>query len=427
MLLRLSLVSAGLLIGIAAASMLPQVPYAARSAFTAAVSAAGLGNLGAPAPSDSSVKTASKGEDADSKNGPKEPKDSDGRLKVTAEQIAAANIESAKISGGQLSRRLSVPGTIVPASDRVGRVAARVVGTVTEMYKQLGDFVEAGEVVAAVDSREVADAKSEYLAANVNFDLQKTLFEREQSLFQSKISAEQQFLRARTSFAEVQLRMDLARQKLAALGVPGGEIRSLSLQSSALQRYEIRAPLAGRIVERIVNLGAAVGGEGQPKELYGIADLSVLWVDLAVPPRDLANVKEGQAVEIWTSGSDERVTGSIVFKSPILNQENRTARVVAQFLPAQSALLQPGAFVVAEIILQKQKVDVVVPKGAIQTVGKNQVVFVRVPDGFEKRDVAVGRTDGRSLEITAGLVAGEEIALTNAFTLKAELEKASAE
>src|SRR5262245_24957192 len=111
----------------------------------------------------------------------------EGTLKLSAEQIAKANIETAPVGKATLVRGVSVPGTVSPDSDRIGRVAAKVVGTVAELRKRLGDHVTKGEVIAVLESREVADAKSDYLAAMVHFELQKTLFEREQTLWSAKI------------------------------------------------------------------------------------------------------------------------------------------------------------------------------------------------------------------------------------------------
>ena len=432
MVLRFLFIVVALVVGIAVASMVPEVSQTARTVI-AAVPLPGV-KLSAQEPTKAAPKEAEDkeahgsgkedghghAEGSAEKEGVKE-----GVLKLGADQIAAAKIETAKASAGTLARRLTVPGTVAPAADRIARVAAKVVGTVAELNKQLGDTVAKGEVVAILDSREVAEAKSEYLAAQVNFDLQKTLFEREQSLFQKGITAEQQFLRGRTTFTEAQLRFDLARQKLSALGVPDKEIAGLSRQSTALQRYELRAPLGGRVLERLVNLGAPVGGEGQAKELYGIADLSQVWVELAVSPRDLPSVKEGQTVQVTAGGMNERAEGKIVFKSPMLNPETRSARVVAQ-IANKSGAWQPGTFVTAGIVVEEQKAPLVVPKSALQTGGKDQVVFVRTPEGFEKREVVLGRSNGEAAEIVFGLDPGEEIAVANTFTLKAELGKSEA-
>ncbi|MFM9597880.1 efflux transporter periplasmic adaptor subunit, partial [Streptomyces scabiei] len=68
-------------------------------------------------------------------------------------------------------------------------------------------------------------------------------------------------------------------------------------------------------------------------------------------------------------------------------------------------------------------VAVTVPVGAVQTIEGRKVVFVRTADGFEKRDVVLGPRDGGIVEIVSGLAAGETIATSNTFSLKAELAK----
>ena len=108
---------------------------------------------------------------SDSRGDDKAP---EGLINMPPERIAAQEIEVAPVEKGALARVLSVPGTITLDAALVARVPARVVGTVTQMHKRLGDTVTQGEVVAVLDSREVADAKSEYLTASVTFDLQKT-------------------------------------------------------------------------------------------------------------------------------------------------------------------------------------------------------------------------------------------------------------
>jgi cobalt-zinc-cadmium efflux system membrane fusion protein len=84
-------------------------------------------------------------------------------LEISASRIEAAGIEVAPVAGAVLRRRLVVPGIITADASRIARVAAKVIGTVAELRKQLGDPVAKGEVVAVLDSREVAEAKAEYL------------------------------------------------------------------------------------------------------------------------------------------------------------------------------------------------------------------------------------------------------------------------
>ena len=84
---------------------------------------------------------------------------------------------------------------------------------------------------------------------------------------------------------------------------------------------------------------------------------------------------------------------------------------------------RPGSFVTAAIALSERRVDVVVPTSAIQNVDGGKAIFVRNKDGFEKRNVALGEQDGQAVEISSGMAPGETIAVSNTFSLKAELAK----
>jgi membrane fusion protein, heavy metal efflux system len=353
--------------------------------------------------------------------------DDQGVIKLSEQQIAAAGIETEQAKAGVLSRRRFVPGLVTPSGDRVARVAVRLLGTVVELRKRLGDPVERNEVVAVIESREVADAKSEYLATRLTDELQQTLFARATSLWQGKVMTENDYLRARTAAQDARVKFDTARQKLFTLGLSEEQIAALPNQPAAsLRLQEVRSPIAGRIAERRVDLGGLVGREGQESELYVVVDLAELWVDLAVPLADLAAIREGQEITIAFGATGERTPARIIFVSPLLDRDTRTARVVASFANPDH-VFRPGSFVTAEIPLSKDNAEVVVPKAALQTIKGERVVFVRNEQGFELRRVVLGREDDRAAEIVFGVSAGETVAVSNTFTLKAELGKAEAE
>src|SRR5262245_20891399 len=351
----------------------------------------------------------------------------EGSIKLSDQQIAAAGIEVGHAKAGILSRRRFVPGLVTPSADRIARVAVRLLGTVVELRKRLGDPVEKNEVVAVIESREVADAKSEYLATRLTDELQQTLFARATSLWQGKVITENDYLRARTTAQDARVKFDSARQKLFTLGLSEEQIAALPSQPAAsLRLQEVRSPIAGRIAERRVDLGGLVGREGQESELYVVVDLSELWIELAVAPADLSAIREGQEIAVTVGADGDRVPARINFVSPLLDRDTRSARVVAS-LPNPDHKFRPGSFVTADIPLSHDRAKVVVPKDALQTIKADRVVFVRNAHGFEARKVATGREDERAVEIVAGLAGGEEIAVSNTFVLKAELGKAEAE
>ncbi|MGV2981022.1 efflux RND transporter periplasmic adaptor subunit [Camelimonas sp. ID_303_24] len=390
---------------------------------------AGPGHDHGPAPKPG----ADKGQKAGDKHGAADKQeaghdhDDEGLVHMTPAEAAAHGVDVAVAGPGVLTMALSAPGVIAPDSDRIARIAARVVGTVAVLNKRLGDAVSKDEIIAELDSREVAEARSEYFAALTNLELQKTLFAREQELWNRRVSAEQQYLRARNSLREVELRVELAAQKLTALGLSPGDVAASrnAGASQSFQRYPLRSPISGRVVERRVDLGAPVGGEGQEKELYVIADLSKVWIDLAIPADELSRIHEGQEVRV--AAQDGAATkGRVIFVSPMLTPDTRSARVIAE-LDNAGLRWRPGGFVTARVTVGEEPVGLRIPRAATQTINGRPAVFVQTPEGFRIRNVVLGRDDGVHVAVTSGLAEGELVATRNAFLLKAELGKAEAE
>ncbi|MFC7694550.1 efflux RND transporter periplasmic adaptor subunit [Paeniroseomonas aquatica] len=180
------------------------------------------------------------------------------------------------------------------------------------------------------------------------------------------------------------------------------------------------------MVEQRVSLGTSVGQLNDPTDLYVIADLSRLWVEMAVAPGDLRLARRGQPVRIGGVGEGVRHTeGEIVFISPFLDPGTRTARVIAD--PNPDDTWRPGSFVTAEIVIEGVEAAVLVPRAALQTIGGTPAVFVRTPEGFRAQPVTLGRSGDGMVEVTKGLSPGEHIAVANSFALKAELGRGQLE
>jgi membrane fusion protein, heavy metal efflux system len=348
------------------------------------------------------------------------------RIALSEQQIAEAGITLGEAKGGTLRRHFLAPGSLMPDADHVARVSVRVLATVAELPKKLGDSVEKGEIVAVIESRDVAEAKSEYLAARVTNELRQTLFNRQKVLVETRAVSENEFLRTQLTALEARIKLDSTRQKLFALGLSEEEIADLPNQPpESLRKQYLRAPISGRISERRVDLGGLIGREGQESELFVIVNLDNIWVDLAVSPEDIASVREGLPITLRAIGSDGETAAKIIFVSPLLDRETRNARVIAS-MPNPDHRWKPGTFVTAEIPLGDEASKVIVPRKALQTIKGNPTLFVRDAEGFEARQVRTGREDDDDVEILNGLALGETYAVANTFTLKAELEKAEA-
>jgi cobalt-zinc-cadmium efflux system membrane fusion protein len=343
-------------------------------------------------------------------------------VRLPAARAQQLGIEVAVARAGSLQTSLTPPGTIALNADRRVHVVSRIPGIVQEIRKQLGDQVRAGEVMAVIDSRELADTKATYLAARERVSLAETTFAREKDLWEKKISPEEDYLKAKQALAEARIELQVAAQKLRALGFSEAFVQQLAGRVNAsLTRYEIVAPFAGTVIEKHIAVGEMLKDD---TEAFVVADLRTVWVDLNLAVKDLPLVRQGQRVVI-AANTTMRAEGTVSYVSPVVSDETRTVltRVV---LPNPDGRWRPGLFVTATLTASDTPVAVLIPKTATQTIDGQPSVFVQTPEGFAPRPVTLGRANETHVEITAGIQAGERYATTETFILKAELGKGAA-
>ena len=202
------------------------------------------------------------------------------------ERIKLAQIELRR-SGRRRSRSAwscPAPSFPMPAGSPMSRSSSRARSRSCAKTSETTSLKD--EVIAVLESREVADAKSEYLAARLSNELQQDLTARDKSLWEGRAVPEQQYIKSRNAAAQTAMRFGIARQKLMALGVVDDEIAALpQAPDASLRSQNVRAPISGRVAERKVELGTAVGRDNLETELFVIVDLSRVWVELSVSSR----------------------------------------------------------------------------------------------------------------------------------------------
>lgn len=350
---------------------------------------------------------------------PGEHEDEGGQIiELSEEQIDEIGIELATAGGGKIEVSVSLPGEIAINTDRMVHIVPRVPGIVREVKKKLGDPVKAGEVMAVIRSRDLADAKAGYLAAIERYDLAKTIFEREEKLWKEKISSEQEYLDAKKGFAEAKIQMRSVEQKLHALGFSEEYLEKLPLeQESQLTTFEITAPFNGTVIKKHIVLGGVVKDD---VDVFVVADLDTVWVDLHVYPKDLMKIKKGQKVVISAGQTMPDAEGVICYVGPVVVAESRTAlaRVV---LPNSTGVFRPGLFVTAKVTIDNVEADVIVPKDAVQTLDGKKYVFIKDEHGFEPSFVNLGQSNAGFVQIISGLDPGRQYVTKGAFELKAKI------
>ena len=347
----------------------------------------------------------------------------EGKVQLADDTLKSAGIEIQAVGPRQIITTFEVPGEIKADETRVAQVVPRLQGVVVEVVSKEGDTIQRGDLMAVISSRELADAKSTFLAAAQRLQFARGAMEREENLWKKKISAEQEYLEARRQFEEARLGQDLASQKLVAIGLTQAVVNALSTAApESLPRYEIRAPITGTVVERRLTVGEAVPAD---RTIFVIADLSSVWIDASISAKDLARVRQGQVATIVATDLGLTAPGRITFIRSLIGEQSRraTARIV---MPNTGGAWRPGSFVTVRLEQSSANAPLAVPVSAIQTFRDWQVVFVRYGDWFEARPLTRGRSDGEWVEVLSGLKAGERFAATNSFAVKAEIGKLGA-
>ena len=204
--------------------------------------------------------------------------------------------------------------------------------------------------------------------------------------------------------------------------VETGDLLAVVESNESLRTYEIKSEVAGTVIQKEISLGAFVKNEDT---IYTIADLTTVWVDLAVFHQDFKKLKIGQAVEIHPSAGEAAIANKIDYISPF-GTEGTQSMLARCVVPNPSGDLRPGLFVTAEIATGQVDAPVAVRLTAIQTLKEKPVVFVEESDEFEAREVELGAKDNDFVEVISGLLPGEKYISDNSFILKAEIGKSEA-
>ena len=347
----------------------------------------------------------------------------EGKVELAADSVKSAGIEIRAVGPREMVTTIEVPGKIKPDHTRLAHVVPRLRGVVLEVLKKEGDPVRRGDLMAVISSRELADARSAYMAASHHVEFARVRLNREESLWQKKISAEQDYLEARRAFEEAQLTEEVAAQKLVALGASPSSLGGLATAPpESLPRYEIRTPLSGTVIERDITVGEAIAAD---HDIFVIADLSSVWVEATITAKDLNAVHQGQEAVVRSQDLGRDATGRVTYIGSLLGEETRStiARIV---IPNPDRKWRPGLFVSVQLVQESTTVPLAVLAEGIQTFRDWQVVFVRYGDWFEARPLELGRTDGTWVEVRKGLSQGEQYAAKNSFAIKAEIGKLGA-
>lgn len=317
---------------------------------------------------------------------------------------------------GTMTPVISAVGTVTLDPAHVAAVGARMRGLVRRIHRFEGDAVEAGEVLAEVDSAELGEAQASITMLEAEREAARLNAEREQQLKERRLSTAREAEVANSDFVKYDAMLRAASQRVAALG-GAATLRN----HAAIGKQALRSPIAGTVIDRHVAVGQSVEAD-----LVGfrIANLDHLWVELAVFEGSLAQMRTGDRVDLHPFGENSRVIpGRIAHVGARIDPDTRSASVRIE-VDNQERHLRPGQSVTAEIhsTQDAERTALLVPTSAVVTVDGQNTVFVAESETRVRAvPVTLGVSSGHEHEIKAGLEAGQRVVSKGVFALKSEL------
>jgi cobalt-zinc-cadmium efflux system membrane fusion protein len=361
---------------------------------------------------------------------------------LDAATFQVSKIHSAPVVTASLPVIFQAPGEVQLSPDRMAHVTPQLAGIVRSVEKNVGDTVAKEGTLCVIESAELGDARASYLGALSERDFAERNYQRWKLLFEKGLRTQNELYAAETDFTRAKIKLESAEARLRALGFGNQDIANLQRNGTGAvsNRYALRSPISGSVLERNVTLGQNVEAKDQ---LFLVGNLSVVWVQVVAHERDLSQLHAGiSAIVRIQATPNASFPGTVTYVGQQVDEKTRTVpiRVVVKNTPSSgnlSSVLRPGMFTTVEMQLSTKRDVPAIPESAAQTESGQSFVFVEIHAGvkggssrmyaFQRRPVILGAHSDGKVEIVNGLALGERVVVENAFLLTSEMKKSPVE
>jgi membrane fusion protein, multidrug efflux system len=278
-------------------------------------------------------------------------------------------------------------------------LASEVAGTVTEIDFESGATVNKGDLLVKLDTS-TEEAQLQAAEAQLNW---------------AKISAERlRKLQADKTVSQSEL--DQAEAALKQASANADEIRA------TIDKKTIRAPFAGRLGIRLVNLGESLDAR---KPIVSLQALSPVYADFSMPQQNLSQLQTGQAVQVTSDTyPGQTFDGTLTAINPDLDATTRSVTLQATFANTNQ-LLRPGMFVRVAVVLPDVNPILAIPSTAILSAPYGDSVFLIEPQTIngltnlvvQQKFIRTGRSHGDFVSVESGLKSGDRVVTAGIFKL----------
>lgn len=312
-------------------------------------------------------------------------------------------------------------GTVVKSTVLTGKIQPRdevaikpqISGIVAELYKEAGQTVRKDEVIAKLkvipDMSQLSSAESRVRLSKVNLDQAQVDYDREKALWDKSLVSADEYEKVRQSL--VQAREEYAAAKEALEIIRDGVSSSNASGSTTL----VRSTISGLILDVPVKIGNSVINSNTFNDgttIATVANMDDLIFDGNIDETEVGRIAIGLPVRITVGAlQDLSFDATLEYISPKATESNGTNlfEIKASVKVPSDVTIRSGYSANAEIVLQKAEDVVTIPESAIQFEGDRTYVFIPSGEGYERRDVVTGISDGVTIEVKEGLAAGDKV------------------
>jgi len=262
------------------------------------------------------------------------------------------------------------------------QVLARTSGVVSQLLFEEGLQARNGQELLVLDD---SAARLRLRQAEVEVAKQSAIFERQKSSFEQQVISKAEFDLAHTNFEAAQAALELAQHELSYT--------------------HVKAPFAGTVTQRLVQLGQTVN-VGTP--LFEIANFRPLLARIHVPAKEMGTLRQGQEATLTLDSNGDRIAGVVSLVSPVVDPTTGTVKVTVS-MSAYPPGTRPGDFVQVRVTTASHENALRVPNLAVFEDRGEKIVYVAQDSVAQRRPVQLGFVDETHTEVTSGVVPGELI------------------
>lgn len=334
---------------------------------------------------------------------------------ASPEILDQIKFESAKII--PIKKSLDIPGSIEVKQNLLARIGSPVQGRIIEIKGELGKTVKQGDVLAVINSTELAKQQLAYIKSVQMVELKTKAYERAVLLFDADVVSEAQKLQRKTELSAAKADMEASKDQLFVMGMTIDEIEAIQSEIQIDATTNIVAKIDGKIIKKNVNVGQVVD---PTEDIFTIAMLNEVWGVAQVPERQIGFLKEGDDLLIDVPAYENKsVEGKITYLGDIVDPVTRTVTIRTEIDNAHG-LLKPDMLITMKVS-GKSIEKVGVPINAIVSIDDIPNIFVKTGENkFLMRPVTLGVKNKDAVHIDDGLLEGEEVVIDGAFHLNNE-------